>query len=469
MPISDVSMYRSRSDILTEMLAQLVAAIPDAYVGEDGNWRITFEIEAGQLENLYLAHQLLLEDSFISTASYTALLRHGETYQLAPKEGTPSTGLLKFEGPGATFVDIGTEVAYDPGGGLDPIFFETTSSGTIPNPGNPTAPTVAINATAGNLNGLYEYEVTFITASGETLPSPISASVSPVNQQVNLTVIPLGGTGTSQRKIYRRKNGAGDFRLVTTINDNTTTVYTDNITDATVNGNPLAPTTDTAHAVVVNGQAQAPGVEGNVIIGGISILSDAPASLTGVVNTTAFVGGSEPEDTEDFRQRLLTAIQNPQTGSPADLKAAAENVVGVETASVFENTPTAGTTTVRIAGPGGIIPDTTVQANVLAALLAVGYANMGIVVGTFTAVPTNVTVDVTTSGTFTLGDVTASVQQAITDYINSLPVGVTLRRSWIVDAVIGLNGIDDVDVTTPATNQATAATEKRTPGTITVT
>jgi hypothetical protein len=90
------------------------------------------------------------------------------------------------------------------------------------------APTVAVNNTAGNLNGTYRYAVTFVTATGETQVSNVSASVNPVNQQVNLTNIPTGSSNVIARKIYRTTAGGFNLRLVTTINDNTTTTYTDN-------------------------------------------------------------------------------------------------------------------------------------------------------------------------------------------------------------------------------------------------
>jgi len=144
-------------------------------------------------------------------------------------------------------------------------------------------------------------------------------------------------------------------------------------------------------------------------------------------------------------------------------------VAGVDSATVFPNTPAAGSVTVRISGPNGTVPDASVISATQAALAQQDLANVTIVVSAFTAIPTNVTVDVTTSGTYALADVTASVQQAISNYINSLSVGGTLYVSGIIDAVWGLAGIADVVVTTPATNQTTAADSKRTPGTISVT
>lgn len=107
----------------------------------------------------------------------------------------------------------------------------------------PGAPTVAVNATAGNLNGAYLYKVTLCTGyvdgdgtvriDTETNGGTTSASVSPASQQVNLTAIPVGPAGTVARRIYRTAAGGADGtqKLVTTILDNSTTAYTDNTAD----------------------------------------------------------------------------------------------------------------------------------------------------------------------------------------------------------------------------------------------
>lgn len=101
----------------------------------------------------------------------------------------------------------------------------------------PGAPTVAVNTTAGNLNGSYYYNVTFVTSLGETEGGALSAVVSPASQQVNITAIPLGSSNVIARKIYRTVAGAPwphATQLVTTISDNTTTAYTDNIADGSL-------------------------------------------------------------------------------------------------------------------------------------------------------------------------------------------------------------------------------------------
>jgi uncharacterized phage protein gp47/JayE len=469
MPISMLSIYRSREDILASMLSQLVGAIPDVYTGEDGVIRIIFDIESGQFESLYLALQLLLEDMFVSTASTQALVRHGDQYGLPMRVGTRATGTLMFSGEDGTFIPQGTLVSYDPGNGIDPIPFETTNDVTIPAPGDPTPPNVAVQGSAGNLTGAYEYVVTFITAQGETLPSDPSQIVVVNAGQVNLTTIPLGGPGTMERMVYRDVNGQGNYRLIAEIADNTTQVYTDNATDASIVNAQTPPTTDTAHRVPAQGVAVDPGVDGNVTVGAITIISDGPATLSDVINITAFTGGADPEDSEVYRSRLLDFIQNPQTGSVSDIEAWALSVPGVETATVFENTPTNGTVTVRITGAQGSVASPEIVADVQAVLDEQDYANMTIIVSSFTALPTNVTVATTLQTGATLAAVTSSVQTAISNYITALGAGETLRVAGIVDAVFGLSGIADVTVTVPASNQTTPAASKRTPGTITVT
>ncbi len=104
---------------------------------------------------------------------------------------------------------------------------------TVPAPG---ALTATVSATAGNLNGTYKYWVTYVTEDGETNLGTASATVSPASKQVNLTNIPVSGLSrVTARKIYRT-DGVINYNayFLTTLSDNTTTVYTDNIADGSL-------------------------------------------------------------------------------------------------------------------------------------------------------------------------------------------------------------------------------------------
>ena len=116
---------------------------------------------------------------------------------------------------------------------------------------SPGAPTVALaGAGAGNLsNGVYRYRITFVTADGETEGGTISDTVTVADKtsdgKVSMSGIPLGGLRVTSRRIYRTEADGSAYKLLATISDNTTTVYTDNIADGSLGaGCPSTNTTD---------------------------------------------------------------------------------------------------------------------------------------------------------------------------------------------------------------------------------
>ncbi len=115
----------------------------------------------------------------------------------------------------------------------------------------PGAPSASVTNTGGagayNLVGQYTWEVTFLTASGETLASSASNSLQTVGMTtMECTVtIPTGNASVTGRNIYRVKGGFSTYYLLTTINDNTTTSYLDNINDSSL-GSQNPPTSDSS-------------------------------------------------------------------------------------------------------------------------------------------------------------------------------------------------------------------------------
>lgn len=457
------------------MITTLVALISDAYTGDDGQWVLLFNILAGQVESLLLANQLLLDDMFIQTSSSSALQRHGTEEGLSIKTGTIATGELTFTGDGGTYVPIGAESSTNPNNATL-LYYTTTEDGTIPNPGVATPPTAAQGSATG-LTGAYDYAVSFVTADGETLASIYSNLVNVTNFKINLTSIPLGGTGTTSRRIYRRKAGVYQG-LVATIADNTTTTYTDSVADGSITSRDL-PLTDTTNQITLGSEAEAVGIAYNVGVGAVTQLTDAPSGITSVTNETSFgdsnLGYTVGEDIEDidvYRSRLLSYKQSPQTGSPRDLENWAKEVNGVDSATAFTNynlsIPQNGHVTIRIAGPSGAVPSVDVVNLVQATLDDMVLANVIVHVATFTPVTINVTVTLTMDTGYIVADATEATQTAITNYINSLAPAATVYSAGISDAVFGnVAGVLTLVVNSPG-NTTTTNTQKAVAGTITV-
>jgi hypothetical protein len=119
----------------------------------------------------------------------------------------------------------------------------------IPTPSAPVAGPVTSggSCTAGS----HTWEVTFLNAAGETLPSAASSiktCVTSTGQTVPLSSIPLGPKGTTARNIYATKAGnTGSYYLIATspvIADNTTTTYSFTIADGSFTAT-TAPTSNT--------------------------------------------------------------------------------------------------------------------------------------------------------------------------------------------------------------------------------
>lgn len=136
----------------------------------------------------------------------------------------------------------------------------------ILSPRTPTSTVTAATGGAGSLTGNYQYKVAFAIMEGTTVVaesglSDASGIVSPAAQEVDLSAIPVSSDpGVNARRIYRTTDGPGDsYFLVTTIQNNSDTTYTDDATDEAISifpaeeslGNPPG-TTDADYFEVIS-------------------------------------------------------------------------------------------------------------------------------------------------------------------------------------------------------------------------
>lgn len=137
----------------------------------------------------------------------------------------------------------------------------------------PNAPSLALISSSGNLGvGTYRYAVTFVTSIGESSVTSNQATITTTagNQQVSITNIPTGPSSVIARKIYRTTVGGvfGNAKLLTTINDNTTTTFVDNIADTSLGSSiaSLIYTNQTGGAISINGTLTESFLPGQVVL-----------------------------------------------------------------------------------------------------------------------------------------------------------------------------------------------------------
>ena len=103
----------------------------------------------------------------------------------------------------------------------------------VPAPGNTTS-AVTGGTAGGNLNGDYLYKIAYVNSYSATgdLQADAIGTITAANEDIVLTSLPVApqSFGVAQRKIYRTDAGTTTpFKLITTINDNTTTTFNDNV------------------------------------------------------------------------------------------------------------------------------------------------------------------------------------------------------------------------------------------------
>lgn len=196
--------------------------------------------------------------------------------------------------------------------------------GGIPSP-NGTGPYPFV---AGDHARLWAY--TFVNAVGETLPSPTSTLgfvdplPAPGPYYAYLTGIAVGPAGTTKRRIYRTVAGGAQLKLVAEIADNSTTNYDDHIADGSLGAN--APSSNTT--------------AGNQVA--LTSIALGPSGVTSRKIYRTVAGGTQ--------LKLLTTIADNTTSTYTDSTA---------DGSLGANAPTSDTSGLSLPTPQAIPPGST--------------------------------------------------------------------------------------------------------------
>jgi len=217
---------------------------------------------------------------------------------------------------------------------------------------------------------------------------------------------------------------------------------------------------------------------GNVPDGAINLV--AQAGFDFVTDSALLQTGTEKEDDEPYRARILARKRNPERGgTSSDYKIWAESVNGVVSATVFPRNRGNGTVDIMISGPDGI-PSQDLVDDVQAYIdtkIPADIADGGVLVIS----PTGVAVDVTLTDCvwregYTVDTGRPIVEAALKEYINGQAnLDRIIRVVNLITAASGAYDLIDTDkkpvlidfnMTTPAANQVLDNTEMALPGTI---
>jgi uncharacterized phage protein gp47/JayE len=222
-------------------------------------------------------------------------------------------------------------------------------------------------------------------------------------------------------------------------------------------------------SAVVAVVAASSGVSGNRATGQTFTLQSPISGVTASAVVGAMAGGTDIENDDSLRGRLLSRIkQPPQGGSKADYSTWALAVAGVTRAWVYPLELGAGTVTVRFMMDGTYADGIPLAGDVTAVAAYIDPLRPVTAAVTVVA-PVAVPLDFTITG---LNPSTAAVKAAITESLTDLIAreatpGGTLYLSHIREAISGAAGEFDHVLTTPAANVTNTTGNISTMGTIT--
>lgn len=236
--------------------------------------------------------------------------------------------------------------------------------------------------------------------------------------------------------------------------------------------------TITASTTTVTGlaQCQTAGVIGNVVVDTVVEFISAISGADTVTNSSSGSGGVDGETDTNLRQRTIDLLQN-NTGrvTVSGYRIYLESLEGVESALVVPGTgamPNYITAIVTTDQTANGIP--TAEQLSLWETLVNSDDNRAVVDVIEVIAPSPIAVDVTaaiTSYTASADETTtkARVTQSVTDFINALAPGDTVRVVDIQNVIHDDAGVVDYTMSAPAANLVLTNVEKAIAGTITIT
>ncbi len=197
-------------------------------------------------------------------------------------------------------------------------------------------------------------------------------------------------------------------------------------------------------------EAVEPGTGGNAVPGSVRFLTACPLAVTGVTNPAAFTGGTDEEDDQTFRSRILESYQRlPNGANTAWYETTAMRCPGVTAAKAVGRAEGPGTVNVYVTGENGL-PDEALLANVQAELQEKREIAVTVKVLSPTSRTVNVAVQVAPKDGADKEAVLEAARQAIAGFFSGRLLGKALLLAELGNRLYRLEGVENYRFIAPA-------------------
>ena len=220
--------------------------------------------------------------------------------------------------------------------------------------------------------------------------------------------------------------------------------------------------------VDVPAQAAQAGAAGNVIAGSIRTLSVPPVGITGCTNPEAFAGGTDQEDDEQLRERILSSFRRlPNGANAAFYEQGALSFDEVAAATALPRNRGVGTVDVVVATAQGVPGE-----DLLDELEAYFQERREIAVDVKVLAPEQVTVDLSVELAAEQGEdfdeVAQRVETALQGWFTGQRLGQSVLRARLGSLIFGVEGVANYILAAPAQDVAIGAGQLPVLGQVTV-
>ena len=218
----------------------------------------------------------------------------------------------------------------------------------------------------------------------------------------------------------------------------------------------------------VAAEAAVPGSGGNAPAEAISFVILPPAGVSGVVNDTAFSGGSDSESDESLRSRILSSYRRlPNGANAAYYESKVLEYPGAAAAEILPRNRGVGTVDVIFAMGDGI-PSAAQIAEVKALL----DAEREICVDVQVLAPTTAAVNVSAALKIAPGrdfsEISDAAEAAIRDHFTGALLGRPVYKAKLESLLMAIDGVENCSLTAPASDVAGASGKLPVLGTLSI-
>lgn len=208
---------------------------------------------------------------------------------------------------------------------------------------------------------------------------------------------------------------------------------------------------------------------GNAVAGAVWFLTACPVAVTACTNPAAFSGGSDAEDDETLRRRVLESYRRlPNGANAAWYEQTAMSHDGVAAARAVGRARGIGTVDVYIAGESGL-PGAALLEEVRADLRERREIAVDVAVKAPAAVPVNVSAAIAVGENADFGEVKARAELAISTLFTGRMLGRPVLLAELGSRLYALEGVENCRLSAPAADLAADSAVLPVLGTLTVT